>query len=91
MIDLERYFDNELYLVRFNTIQDLKRLFKEDKDLKVVNFAFKSDYNDDYSDYGLVLVIEDTDKTQYYLDIYYAVCRNGERIIIETNFEECGD
>lgn len=29
---LEKYFDNDLYLVRFNNIQDLEKRFKEDQD-----------------------------------------------------------
>lgn len=88
---LEKYFDNDLYLVRFNNIQDLEKRFKEDEDLKIVNFSFRSDYDNDFSDYELNLTVEDTDKTKYDLDIWYAVTRIGERIIVETNFEECGD
>jgi hypothetical protein len=91
MIDLERYFDNELYLVRFNNIQDLEKRLKEDEDLKVLDFSFRSDYDNDFSDYELNLTVEDTDETKYDLDIWYAVTRIGERIIVETNFEECGD
>lgn len=86
--ELEKYFDNDLYLVRFNTIQDLEKRFKEDKDLKILDFGFKSDYDDNWQDYELMLTVEDTDKTKYDLDIWYAVTRIGERIIIETNFEE---
>lgn len=88
---LEKYFDNDLYLVRFNNIQDLEKRFKEDEDLKIVDFSFRSDYDNDFSDYELNLTVEDTDKTKYDLDIWYAVTRIGERIIVETNFEECGD
>lgn len=86
---LEKYFDNDLYLVRFNTIQDLEKRLKEDKDLKILDFDFKSDYDDNWQDYELLLTVEDTDKTKYDLSIWYAVTRIGERIIIETNFEEC--
>ncbi len=87
--ELEKYFDNGLYLVRFNNIQDLEKRLKEDKDLKIVDFGFRSDYDNDFSDYELNLTVEDTDKTKYDLDIWYAVTRIGERIIVETNFEEC--
>lgn len=87
--ELEKYFDNDLYLVRFNTIQDLEKRFKEDKDLKITDYNFKWDYDNNFSDYELNLVVEDTDKTKYDLDIWYAVTRIGERIIVETNFEEC--
>ena len=87
--ELEKYFDNDLYLVRFNNIQDLEKRFKEDKDLKIVDFSFRSDYDNDFSDYELNLTVEDTDKTKYDLDIWYAVTRIGERIIVETNFREC--
>lgn len=90
-MELEKYFDNDLYLIRFNNIQDLEKRFKEDKDLKIVDFSFRSDYDNDFSDYELNLTVEDTDKTKYDLDIWYAVTRIGERIIVETNFEECGD
>lgn len=86
---LEKYFDNDLYLVRFNNIQDLEKRFKEDKDLKIVDFSFRSDYDNDFSDYELNLTVEDTNKTKYDLDIWYAITRIGERIIVETNFEEC--
>ena len=87
--ELEKYFDNDLYLVRFNTIQDLEKRFKEDKDLKILDFGFKSDYYDNWQDYEIMLTIEDTNWTKYDLNIWYAVTRIGERIIIETNFEEC--
>lgn len=87
--ELEKYFDNDLYLVRFNNIQDLEKRFKEDENLKIVDFSFRSDYDNDFSDYELNLTVEDTDKTKYDLDIWYAVTRIGERIIVETNFEEC--
>lgn len=86
---LERYFDNDLYLVRFNTIQDLEKRLKEDEDLKVLDFSFRSDYDNDFSDYELNLTVEDTDKTRYDLDIWYATTRTGERVIVETNFGEC--
>lgn len=89
--ELEKYFDNDLYLVRFNTIQDLEKRLKEDKDLKILDFDFKSDYDDNWQDYEIMLTVEDTDKTKYDLDIWYAVTRIGERIIIETNFVECED
>ena len=89
--ELEKYFDNDLYLVRFNNIQDLEKRFKEDENLKIVDFSFRSDYDNDFSDYELNLTVEDTDKNKYDLDIWYAVTRIGERIIVETNFEECGD
>lgn len=89
--ELEKYFDNGLYLVRFNTIQDLEKRLKEDKDLKILDFDFKSDYDDNWQDYEIMLTVEDTDKTKYDLDIWYAVTRIGERIIIETNFVECED
>jgi len=89
--ELEKYFDNDLYLVRFNTIQDLEKRLKEDKDLKILDFGFKSDYDDNWQDYEIMLTVEDTDKTKYDLDIWYAVTRIGERIIIETNFVECED
>lgn len=87
--ELEKYFDNDLYLIRFNTIQDLEKRFKEDKDLKILDFGFKSNYDDNWQDYELMLTVEDTDKTKYDLDIWYAFTRTGERIIVETNFEEC--
>lgn len=86
---LEKYFDNDLYLVRFNNIQDLEKRFKEDENLNIVDFSFRSDYDNDFSDYELNLTVEDTDKTKYDLYIWYAVTRIGERIIVETNFEEC--
>ena len=89
--ELEKYFDNDLYLVRFNNIQDLEKRLKEDKDLKILDFDFKSDYDDNWQDYEIMLTVEDTDKTKYDLDIWYAVTRIGERIIVETNFEEYED
>ncbi len=89
--ELEKYFDNDLYLVRFNNIKDLEKRLKEDEDLKVLDFSFRSDYDNDFSDYELNLTVEDTDKTKYDLDIWYAVTRIGERVIVETNFEECGN
>lgn len=89
--ELEKYFDNDLYLVRFNNINDLNKRLKDDKDLRITDCSFKWDYDNDFSDYELNLTVEDTDKTKYYLDIWYAVTRIGERIIVETNFEECED
>ena len=56
---LEKYFDNDLYLVRFNNIQDLEKRFKEDENLNIVDFSFRSDYDNDFSDYELNLTVED--------------------------------
>ena len=83
-----KYFDNNLLLVRFSNIEDLKEILKKDKNLNVLDFGFKSDYDNDWQDYELMLTVEDADKNKYDLDIWYAVARTGERIIIETNFEE---
>lgn len=86
--ELEKYFDNDLYLVRFSNIRDLEKRLKADKDLKIVDCGFKDYYDNNWQDYELMLTVEDTDKTKYDLDIWYAITRTGERIIIETNFEE---
>ena len=88
---LERYFDNDLYLVRFSTIQDLEKRLKDDKDLKIINFDFQSNYDYDWQDYRLMLEIEDTNGDKYDLDLWYALTRIGEKIIIETSYEKIGD
>lgn len=86
--ELEKYFDNDLYLVRFSNIRDLEKRLHDDKDLKIIDFGFKDSYDDNWQDYELMLTVEDTDKATYDLDIWYAITRTGERIIVETNFEK---
>lgn len=91
--ELEKYFDNDLYLVRFTTFEDLKKKLNErleDFNLKIRNYDFKSDFDNDFEDYSVIVeVYNKDDELCFDLQLWYAITRIGERIIIETNFWEC--
>ena len=90
-IDLERYFDREIILTRFTTFEDLKTKINENLEkynLKVKNYALKSDYDNDFEDYLAMFTIGNDKEDLYDLDLWYAITRIGERIIVESSFEE---
>lgn len=90
-IELERYFDREIILTRFTTFEDLKKKLNErleNYDLKIRNYDFKFDFDNDFEDYSVIVEIYENDTLKYDLQLYYAITRIGERIIVESNFEE---
>lgn len=90
-IDLERYFDREIILTRFTTFEDLKIKLNErleKYDLKVKDYSLKSDYDNDFEDYLVMITIGNEEEDLIDLDLWYAITRIGERIIVESNFEE---
>ena len=87
---IETYFDKGLILTRFTTFEDLKKKLNErleNYDLKIRNYDFKFDYDNDFEDFSVIVDIYKNNKLEYDLQLYYAVTRIGERIIVETNFE----
>lgn len=90
-MELERYFDREIILTRFTTFEDLKKKLNErleNYDLKIRNYDFKFDFDNDFEDYSVIVEIYENDTLKYDLQLYYAITRIGERIIVESNFEE---
>lgn len=90
-MELERFFDNELILYRFTTFEDLKKKLNEELetyDLRIRNYDFKFDFDNDFEDYSVIVEIYKDDELKYDLQLYYAITRIGERIIVESNFEE---
>ena len=89
-IYLERYFDNDLILRRFSTFEDLKKQLNEDLkkyDLKVKNYGFKTDFDNDFEDFRVMFTIGNDEEDIYDLDLWYAITRIGERIVVESNFD----
>ena len=89
--DLKKYFDSGLILGRFTTFEDLKNMLNEvleDYDLKVKDYDFKSDYDNDFEDYLVMLTIGNGKEDLYDIDLWYAVTRTGERIIVESAVNE---
>lgn len=89
--DLKKYFDSDLILGRFTTFEDLKNMLNEvleDYDLKVKDYDFKSDYDNDFEDYLVMLTIGNGKEDLYDIDLWYAVTRTGERIIVESAVNE---
>lgn len=90
-INLERYFDETIILTRFTTFEDLKQKINErleEYNLTIKNYSFKSDYDNDFEDYLITITIGNYEKDLIDLDLWYAITRIGERIIVESNFEE---
>ena len=90
-IDLERYFDNDIILTRFKDFEDLKKKLNdrlENYDLKIRNYDFKFDFDNDFEDYSVIVEIYKDDELKYDLQLWYAITRIGERIIVESSFEE---
>lgn len=90
-IELERYFDREIILTRFTTFEDLKKKLNErleNYDLKIRNYGFKSNYDNDFEDFVVCYTIGNDKEDIIDLDLWFAITRIGERIIVESNFEE---
>lgn len=89
-IDLERYFDREIILTRFATFEDLRKKMNkklESYNLYVKNYDMKTFYDNDFEDFNLIVIIGNDKEDLYDLDIWFAITRIGERIIVETTFE----
>lgn len=94
-IDLERYFDREIILTRFTTFEDLKKKIQQELerynflgDLRVRNYDFKFDFDNDFEDYSVIIEIYKDNELFVDLQLWYAITRIGERIIVESSFEE---
>lgn len=93
IISLEDYFDREIILTRFTTFEDLKEKLNErleyyKENLKVKDYAFKSDYDNDFEDYLVMFTIGNDEEDLYDIDLWYAITRIGERIIVESSINE---
>ena len=87
---LEEYFDREIILTRFTTFEDLKKKLNErleNYNLRIRNYDFKFDFDNDFEDYSVIVEIYENDTLKYDLQLYYAITRIGEKIIVESNFE----
>ncbi len=87
---LDNYFDREIILTRFTTFEDLKSKINErieNYGLKVKNYGFKSDYDNDFEDFVVCYTIGNDKEDIIDLDLWFAITRIGERIIVESNFE----
>ena len=89
--DLNKYFYGGVILGRFTTFEDLKNMlneFLEDYNLKVKDYDFKSDYDNNFEDYLVMFTIGNDKEDLYDVDLWYAITRTGERIIVESAVNE---
>ena len=90
-MQLEDYFDNKVILKRFTTFEDLKNKLNEDLDsynLKVLDYSWKDNFDNDFQDFELTYCIGTNEEEIYDLTLWYTISRIGERVIVESNFEE---
>ena len=88
-IEIERFFDKDIILTRFTTFEELKKKLNERLkgfDLRIRNYDFKSDFDNDFEDYSVIVEVYKDEELYCDLQLYYAVTRIGERIIVESNF-----
>jgi len=88
---VETYIDKNIILTRFTTFEDLKDKINErieNYGYKVKDYGFKSDYDNDFEDFKVMFTLGNDEEDLIDLDLWYAVTRIGERIIVESNFEE---
>lgn len=88
---LEKYFDNNLILTRFKHIDEIaKRLNNDfkDYDLRVKDYAFKTDYDSNcYQDYEIIITMGNDEEDLIDITIYYTISRINEKVIVETAYE----
>lgn len=88
---LDRYFlGDNLVLKRFRGARDIINIIDkdfEDYGIRVKEYAFKEDYDSDFQDYELMLIMGNSDGDFIDITIYYATTRIGEKIITETSYE----
>ena len=88
---LDRYFlGDNLVLKRFKSIAEIIAIINkdfEDYDIRVKDYDYKNEYENDFQDYEIMLVMGNNEEDFIDITIYYATTRIGEKIITETSYE----
>lgn len=87
---LDKVLENNLVLTRFKAVTELEEKINKlffDSDLKVKDFGFKTDYNNAYQDYELIITLGTDEEDLVDLSVYYTLSRIGERVISEIAYE----
>ena len=90
----ENYIDHRLIWVRFKTLEELKDKINEDlkslkeENLKVKDIGYVTDYESDYQDWEIIVIIENEKEESYDVSLYYAKTRIREKVIVESSFEK---
>lgn len=90
-LKIERFIDHELIFWRFKDLEDLKNRLNDEFNefnLKVKDICYKSEYDNDFQDWEVLVSIGTDKEVIYDITIYYAKTRINENVIVETNFEE---
>lgn len=88
---LAKFLEFDLVLHRFNDFEELKKYIEEELkkyNLKVKGYNFKGYYDNDFEDYNLMVCLGTENEDLFDLDIWYAIARNGARVILETSYCE---
>lgn len=87
---LDNVLENKLVLTRFKVVTELEEKINKlffDSDLRVKDFGFKTDYDNAYQDYELMITLGTDEEDLVDLSIYYTLSRIGERVISEVAYE----
>ena len=88
---VETYIDKNIILTRFTTFEDLKNKVNERVEnygYKVKDYSFKTDFDNDFEDFKVMMTLGNDEEDLIDLDLWFAITRIGERIVVESNFEE---
>lgn len=87
----QKYFGGDnLVLRRFKGARDIINIIDkdfEDYGIRVKEYAFKEDYDNDFQDFEMDLIMGNSKEDFIDITIYYAITRIGEKIITETSYE----
>ena len=89
--NIENFLKYELILYRFSTFEGLENTINNEiktYNLKIKNYSFKDYYDNDFEDYQISMCIGNEYEDVIDLTIYYAITRIGERVILESFYEE---
>lgn len=84
-------FLQSLVLTRFDNFKEFTErldIFLSEFSLHVSSYDFKSDFDNDFEDYVLMVALANDKQDVIDLTLYYAITRIGQRVITEVVYEE---
>lgn len=91
----EDYIDNHIILTRFKRFDDLRKIIDNNlentmgcKGLKVKDLCWKSDYDNDFQDWEVIVCVGTDEEDLYDVTLYVALTRIEEFVVIESTFDE---
>lgn len=90
----EDYIDNHILWTRFKYLNDLRKIIDNNlentmgcKDLKVKDLCWKSEYDNDFQDWEVLVCVGTDEEDLYDVTLYVAMTRIEEFVVVESVFD----